>query len=75
MQIGVITYGPAAAVESVTKIPTSINIFIILTVCTAYTAMVRHVTVCTVLVRQTFKLVRIRHFLHQSHELDNPCLF
>ena len=45
MYMGVTTYGPAAAVESVTNIPTSINIFVIVTVCTVYTAMVRHVTV------------------------------
>ena len=47
MYMGVTTFGPAAAVESVTNIPTSINIFVIVTICTIYTAMVRHVTIDT----------------------------
>ena len=48
LYMGVTIYGPAAALESVTNIPTSVSIFIIITVCTVYTAMVRHVTVFTV---------------------------
>ena len=45
--MGVTTYGPAAALESVTNIPTSVSIFVIAIVCTAYTAIVSHMTVCT----------------------------
>ena len=40
--MGVTTFGPAAAIESVTGIPTDVNMFLIIGVCTIYTSIVRH---------------------------------
>ena len=40
--MGVATFGPAAAIESVTGIPTNVNMFLIIGICTLYTSIVRH---------------------------------
>ena len=40
--MGITAFGPAAAIESVTGIPTDVNMFLIIGVCTIYTSIVRH---------------------------------
>ena len=40
--MGVATFGPAAAIESVTGIPTDVNMLLIIGICTIYTSIVGH---------------------------------
>ena len=70
MYMGVTTFGPAAALESVTDIPIWINIFAIMGVCTIYTSIVSHVQLRPEFAIMNTRVVRIVHImLHCAHNV------